>query len=572
MPNVAVSQLAKAIDSLTRFHPFFGVTFLSMKKTGVNVTSPTIWGSSQEEALLRGAFAPPGAPAGKKYFVPFGRAEEETGFWRNPKYSGGSLQSARTRQKFSQALVRVSTEQWKFEPNYVATLASLLPRNGSAAIRLPVFDLAAWLYKDIELPNTLPEVEAKFRSDFNLADANEYAVLFDASQPNPGQFFSPDPISRDDLIGLTQGVPEGPSLNGRTETDLVQHLKNWIRDRAKLALPDTFVEIFYTALKAQRFVVLAGRPGTGKTAFVRAFYKALSDFFENTVQLVEVSVAQEFSEADVIGYEKISGGLAATELSRKMFLSGRPNDIYVVLLDEMNLAHVDHYLARLLPSFESDSPVELPGESVTKNLPPDAFLVGTINSFIEENTRLPLSGPVKRRANVIEMPNFLESLVTNGQRADFDKTCIGLLQQTKDRITDRRNQGLGSVLDEFRINSLDSAMAAGSSIRGAELMDPLWEICSICCSETTTSPTFGIIQDVLDYVAMSPNNIARSLGEQIAHKIVPQLNGPARVARELLAAIDGFDHGTGNYSSAVEALEALLQSEDSASGLVMYRY
>ena len=188
---------------------------------------------------------------------------------------------------------------------------------------------------------------------------------------------------------------------GRTEADLLQHLEHHVTQVEGLTLPTGFVHGFYGALVAQRFVVLAGRPGTGKTAFVRAFAEGLSTFFANAVSLIEVSVGSDFSEADALGYEKISGGLAATELSRKLFLSERPRDIYVVLLDEMNLGQVDHYLARLLPAIESDAKVELPGHGSPSQFPPDAFVVGTVNSFLEESTRAPLSSPVKRRSTEV---------------------------------------------------------------------------------------------------------------------------------------------------------------------------
>lgn len=572
MPYVAAAQLARALESLTKFHPFFGVTFLSMKQTGVNTTTATAWGNAQEAALLNSAFRPSGAPAGKLYYVPFGRPEEDTGFWRNPKYAGGSLQSARTRQRFSEALVRVASDQWKFGPDYVQRLAALLPKDGAVTKKLPVFDLAAWLYREQDLPGTLAEVEQKFRTDFNVSDAAEYAGLFDSTAPDPNHFYSPDPIDREDLVALVQGIPEGPSMGTRTEADLIAHVESWMQTSANLTLPAGFVRRFYTALKAQRFVILAGRPGTGKTAFVRAFHGALEDFFAGTAQLVEISIGPEFSESDVIGYERLTGGIAATELSRRLFLSGRPNDLYVVLLDEMNLAEVDHYLARLLPALESDASVELPGTSSSSKLPADALVVGTVNSFIEEATRKPLSGPVKRRANIIEMPNHLANLVNADDRSGFNKACSGLLKQARDRIAVRQKSGSQSVLDAFRVEALTRAIAPASPLSEATFTDAIWTVCKVCCAEASTAPTFGVVQDVLEYVAMSSADVHASLGEQLAQKIVPQLNGPAHVARELLTAVQTLDAGSGKFSASIAALEVLLQHEDIASGTVTFPY
>jgi hypothetical protein len=90
-------------------------------------------------------------------------------------------------------------------------------------------------------------------------------------------------------------------------------------------------------------------------------------------------------------------------------------------------------------------------------------------------------------------------------------------------VAKRQRDGLSSVLDEFRSLRVEEAMQIGSELRSAAFMDVLWAICGVCCLEAATAPTFGVIQDVLDYVARSSTSVARSLSDQIAHKIVPQL-------------------------------------------------
>ncbi|MDQ0140966.1 AAA family ATPase [Cupriavidus necator] len=567
MAHISAGQLAMSLESLQRFHAFFGVTFLSMKQTGVRVGARTVWGSQQEEALLGRYFSPSGAPPGKPYCVPFGRKDPNTWFWKNAKYSGGTLQSARSRDQFSQALEHPTEKEWAFSADYLDKLEALLPTTQ----RIPVFDLVAWLYRNEELPASLDELEARFRTEFNINDS-EYSRLFDPVRPQVAQYFWPEPISEEELAQLIHGVPPGPSMVGRTEAELVQYLERWVTEEEGLTLPAGFVHTFYGALLAQRFVVLAGRPGTGKTAFVRAFTEGLSRFFANSVSLVEVSVGSNFSEADVLGYERISGGLAATELSRKLFLSERPKDVYVVLLDEMNLSHVDHYLARLLPALESDAKVELPGLGSASPFPPDAFIVGTANSFLEESTRFPLSSPVKRRANIIEMPNALGELIASEDRGKFDKACIDLLKQTKGRIDKRTKGGFPSVLDTFRLGRLEAALATGSELRSSTFGDILWGVCQVCSRSQATSLTFGVVQDILDYVAMSGRPWMMALGEQLAQKVVPQLSGPVSICEELLAYVTSRDAGTGNFRVAITALETLLQTKDIGTSHVLYRY
>lgn len=572
MAYISAGQLARSLDKLQAFHAFFGVTFLSMKQTGVGVGAATTWGGQQEEALLRRYFAPPGSPPDKPYCVPFGRKDPESWFWKNSKYSGGTLQRARTTDNFREALARPSSREWSFTADYLDKLEALLPLSADGQKqRIPLLDLAAWLYRHESLPDVLDDIEAKFRTEFNIDDA-EYTRLFDSTRPPQGQYFAPVPITDEELAQLIHGVPPGPSMVGRSEADLIQHLERWVTDEEGLTLPAGFVQSFYGALVAQRFVVLAGRPGTGKTAFVRAFTEGLSRFFANSVSLVEVSVGSDFTEADALGYEKISGGLAATELSRRLFLSERPRDIYVVLLDEMNLSHVDHYFARLLPALESDSMVELPGHGSSCSFPPDAFVVGTVNSFLEESTRVPLSSPVKRRSNILEMPNALGEIVATNDRPRFDKACLDMLKQTKARIEKRGRSGFESVLDAFRIQRLNSALSNGSEIRSAAFSDLLWGTCQICAKSEATSLTFGVVQDVLDYVAMSGRPWKVALGEQVAQKIVPQLSGPAAVCEELLAYVVAGDAGSDALGAAISALEALLRTKDAGTGYVLFRY
>ncbi len=333
---ISIGQLAQSLEHLQPFHAFFGVTFLSMKETGVGVGTGTVWGGTQEEALLDRYFSPSGSPPGKPFCVPFGRKDPDSWYWKNTKYSGGTLQRARTTDNFSKALERPSAREWAFAADYLDKLEAQLPDGPlGEKLRIPLFDLAAWLYRHDDSSATLDEVESKFRVEFNIND-DEYSRLFDATRPSTAQYFSPVAITEEELAVLIHGVPPGPSMMGRTESDLLEHLERHVCEVEGLNLPIGFVRAFYGALVAQRFVVLAGRPGTGKTAFVRAFAEGLNTFFFNAVSLVEVSVGSDFSEADALGYEKISGGLAATELSRKLFLSERPRDIYVVLIHQPN--------------------------------------------------------------------------------------------------------------------------------------------------------------------------------------------------------------------------------------------
>lgn len=577
MPYTDIRRIEKALESLKRFHAFFGVSFLSMKESGVPVGTPVTWGGPQENAFLDRYYRPPGAPPGKRYFVPYrGRPDPQHGYWRDSKYSGSTLQRARTTDAFSDAFLHPSKTKWAFAPGYLDVLDEQLPRDGSGAkIRLPVLDFAAWLYREVDLDADLRQLEARFRGQFSLTD-DEFERLFDTDYgaESEEQFFFAEPADTAELIRVAGGVPEGPELGDLTEEGLVSSLETHIAESSLLSLPAGFVRKFYYSIKAQRFVVLAGRPGTGKTEFAAAFRAALAELFPGSVVEVTVSVGEDYGESDVIGYEKIAGGLAPATLSRELFISGRPRDIFVVILDEMNLSRVDAYLARLLPAIErDDATVELPGDDRRWNLPPDSYFVGTINSYIEEPTRVPLSGPVKRRSNIIEMPNILSAIVEDDDESAFAKLVERLLRQTLQRYQSKESLGLSSVLDFFRISQLEESLESDSRVLEPAFLALLWEIVRICASNAQTSLTAGVVQDMVDYVAISSSeNPLVALDHQIAQKVVPQLSGPDEVPRQLAELVESKATEEAPFAESVRAFQELVDTADVGSKTTYYKY
>ncbi|MBU4200300.1 MAG: hypothetical protein KKE37_08645 [Verrucomicrobia bacterium] len=100
-----------------------------------------------------------------------------------------------------------------------------------------------------------------------------------------------------------------------------------------------------------------------------------------------------------------------------------PTHPYILILDEMNLSHVERYFADVLSATESGEPVTLhenrehrdgEGNAVPEQvrIPPNLFVIGTVN--VDETTYM-FSPKVLDRANVIEftvsatdMTNFLD--------------------------------------------------------------------------------------------------------------------------------------------------------------------
>lgn len=168
---------------------------------------------------------------------------------------------------------------------------------------------------------------------------------------------------------------------------------------------------FISSLLAKPFVILTGLSGSGKTKLAQAFAKWICESKEFYC-IVPVG-ADWTSREPLLGFpnalEKHSyvfpenGVLKLIiEASRK----GNEKKPFFLILDEMNLSHVERYFADFLSVMESKESILLhAGEGDWNGVPHEIkfpqnlFLIGTVN--IDETTYM-FSPKVLDRANVIE--------------------------------------------------------------------------------------------------------------------------------------------------------------------------
>lgn len=186
-------------------------------------------------------------------------------------------------------------------------------------------------------------------------------------------------------------------------------------------LPDTFDSLFskryITSLLAKPFVILTGNSGTGKTRISKQFAEYLEVIDTNGEKnWLIVPVGADWTDnARVLGFYNplAENGVGKYEKTSVLKLIERANNNpeipYFLILDEMNLSHVERYFSDFLSHMETpDNPFELDGyknkddeEEATGRLPyPDnLFVIGTVN--IDETTYM-FSPKVLDRANVLE--------------------------------------------------------------------------------------------------------------------------------------------------------------------------
>lgn len=168
---------------------------------------------------------------------------------------------------------------------------------------------------------------------------------------------------------------------------------------------------YVASLMTKPFVILTGLSGSGKTKLALLFAQWIC---ESSSQYKLVPVGADWTNREpLLGYPNAldsnsyvkpdSGVLNIIVEAAKPSNQNKP---YFLIMDEMNMSHVERYFADFLSAMESDQEIYLhPKDHDISGVPPkiklskNLFIVGTVN--IDETTYM-FSPKVLDRANVIE--------------------------------------------------------------------------------------------------------------------------------------------------------------------------
>lgn len=179
--------------------------------------------------------------------------------------------------------------------------------------------------------------------------------------------------------------------------------------KANLLLNKKTTLRFISSLLTKPFVILTGLSGSGKTKLAQAFATWIC---ESKNQYCIVPVGADWTNREpLLGFPNaLKSGEYVKPDNRALDLiinaNSNPNKPYFLILDEMNLSHVERYFADFLSVMETKGSISLhtgsenwgdiPSEvKISENL----FIIGTVN--IDETTYM-FSPKVLDRASVIE--------------------------------------------------------------------------------------------------------------------------------------------------------------------------
>jgi hypothetical protein len=206
---------------------------------------------------------------------------------------------------------------------------------------------------------------------------------------------------------------EGTGATALGEAEQMAGIAGQFEDAANLALlrvDQLAFQRLASSLLSKRFLIATGLAGSGKTKLAQAFTQWLTrgiDYYK----VVPVGADWTGNE-NILGY---ANGLDPEKYFTKPALDlilhakDHKDDPHFLILDEMNLSHVERYFADILSAIESDEKIHLHRDEKRTaggtdidpeiELPKNLFIIGTVN--IDETTHM-FSPKVLDRANVIE--------------------------------------------------------------------------------------------------------------------------------------------------------------------------
>jgi MoxR-like ATPase len=351
----------------------------------------------------------------------------------------------------------------------------------------------------------------------------------------------------EELVNTSRGVSTSPGSMGQARPDLAA-----IADSFASALEASHLSFgashgrvarsFIASLATKRFAILTGLSGSGKTQIAMKFGEWLG---QDAWKIVPVRPDWTGSDA-LFGYEDALQPAAddgrrswhAPEVLQFIIraLLDRESP-YLLILDEMNLAHVERYFADVLSGMETTANCipnlrkEAAYWGIPSNLPDKApfprnlFVVGTVN--VDETTYL-FSPKVLDRANTFEFRVATEDLASSAQRPQVAKTG--------DRALTR---GLLTIAGDDSWQAKNPAPRQGEFVTYLKLLHRLLTEAGF---EFGHRVLYEAIRFAAIYAATGDTDELTALDLQVMQKVLPRLHGSRRRLEPTLCALGQFCH------------------------------
>jgi hypothetical protein len=195
-----------------------------------------------------------------------------------------------------------------------------------------------------------------------------------------------------------------------TLNQFCEDFRNYAASRLKLYYDISDIRRFIAGMAVSHILILQGMSGTGKTSLAHAF----GSFVDNSSTIIPVQPMWK-ERTDLVGYyNEFTKKFNETLLLEKMYEANYSSDMYVTVLDEMNIARVEYYFAEFLSLLELPNPDERYLDVVSDKwetdpkqlkdgrikLPENMWFIGTANN---DDSTFAISDKVYDRAMILNL-------------------------------------------------------------------------------------------------------------------------------------------------------------------------
>ena len=199
---------------------------------------------------------------------------------------------------------------------------------------------------------------------------------------------------------------------GVTLKSFCDDFRDYTADKLKLFYTEEDIRKFIASLATSKIMILQGMSGTGKTSIAVAF----GNYLNNSSTVVPVQPMWK-EKSDLLGYyNEFTGKFNETTILKKLYEANYSNKMFVIVLDEMNIARVEYYFSEFLSLLELPPSSErylaiasnaVRGDPELMNhgkivLPSNVWFLGTANN---DDSTFAISDKVYDRAMVMNLNN-----------------------------------------------------------------------------------------------------------------------------------------------------------------------
>ena len=249
---------------------------------------------------------------------------------------------------------------------------------------------------------------------------------------------------------------------GVTLEKFCEDFRNYAAYQLKLYYDIDDIRRFVAGMAVSKILILQGMSGTGKTSLAHAF----GEFVDNRATVIPVQPMWK-ERTDLIGYyNEFTKRFNETLLLEKMYEANYSGDMYVTVLDEMNIARVEYYFAEFLSLLELPNPEERYLTVVSDTwesdpaqltdgrikLPVNMWFIGTANN---DDSTFAISDKVYDRAMVLDLDKKSDRFVaprTAPIRLSAEHFARLSEAATREYAVSSRNRKRLQLLDQYLVD------------------------------------------------------------------------------------------------------------------------